>query len=89
MAKSSAESARHRLEPFSNAVVLPVFVFVAALVSFPKASELGPVFWAILVSLPVGKLIGITGGALIAMQLSPRATRTTARKARLPLWPHR
>ncbi|MBC7401869.1 MAG: Na+/H+ antiporter NhaA, partial [Microbacteriaceae bacterium] len=28
--------------------------------------ELSPVFWAIIVALPIGKLIGITGGALVA-----------------------
>jgi len=58
---------RHALEPWSNAVILPVFAFVATLVTIPDVSRtpLGPVFWAIVVALPVGKLIGITGGALV------------------------
>jgi len=65
---------RHLLEPWSNVIVLPVFAFVATLVVLPDLSTapLGPVFWAILIALPVGKLIGITGGALLARALSGR-----------------
>jgi Na+:H+ antiporter, NhaA family len=65
---------RHALEPFSNAIVLPVFAFVAALVVLPSArlDQLSPAFWAILVALPVGKLIGITAGGAIAVGLTRR-----------------
>ena len=68
MADGNAAKARHALEPVSNGVILPIFAFVAALVTLPTVSigELSPVFWAILVALPVGKLIGITAGATIA-----------------------
>jgi NhaA family Na+:H+ antiporter len=63
-----AERARHTLEPVSNVIILPVFAFVAALVTLPSVGlgELSPVFWAILVALPVGKLLGITIGATVA-----------------------
>jgi NhaA family Na+:H+ antiporter len=68
MAGKSAGRTRHALEPWSNGIILPVFAFVAALVVLPAVGigELSPVFWAIIVALPIGKLIGITGGALIA-----------------------
>ena len=43
-----------------------MFAFTASLVRFPavSAGELSPVFWGILIALPVGKLVGITAGAL-------------------------
>ena len=72
MADAPAARTRHALEPWSNVVVLPLFAVVAALVPLPtaKLSELSPAFWAVIVALPVGKLIGITAGALIAGGLS-------------------
>ncbi|HEV7956321.1 MAG: Na+/H+ antiporter NhaA [Microbacteriaceae bacterium] len=77
MANKVGAAARHAFEPWSNGFILPVFAFVAALVVFPNVplSQLSPVFWAIVVALPVGKLIGISGGALIADALSPRQDR--------------
>lgn len=74
MAPRGAARVRHSLEPISNGVVLPVFAFVAALVVIPQLGigELSPVFWAIVIALPVGKLVGITGGGLIASAISPR-----------------
>ncbi|MES2169656.1 MAG: Na+/H+ antiporter NhaA, partial [Actinomycetota bacterium] len=79
MESRSAAPARHALEPVSNLLVLPLFAFVAALVTVPAVglSELSPAFWAIVVALPVGKLIGITAGALAASAASrqPRAER--------------
>ncbi len=72
MADGVAGRARRALEPWSNAIVLPLFAFVAALVAIPNASlsQLSPAFWAIIVALPLGKLVGITGGALIATSLA-------------------
>jgi NhaA family Na+:H+ antiporter len=80
MGNRSGARIRHTLEPWSNGIILPLFAFVAALVMLPKVSvgQLSPVFWAILVALPVGKLVGITGGALVARQLSPRGKRGSA-----------
>jgi len=73
MAGGGAARARHALEPFSNLLVLPLFAFVAALVVIPDASGgLSPVFWAIVVALPVGKLVGITGAGMIASRLAGR-----------------
>jgi NhaA family Na+:H+ antiporter len=70
-ASRSSEAVRHAIEPWSNAVILPVFAFVATLVVIPDltTTPLGIVFWAIVLALPVGKLIGITAGALIASRL--------------------
>jgi NhaA family Na+:H+ antiporter len=75
MAGPSGGTARHTLEPVSNVVILPLFAFVAALVVIPSTSitDLSPVFWAVLIALPVGKLVGITAGAYIAMRLSKGA----------------
>ncbi|MFC0678080.1 Na+/H+ antiporter NhaA [Lysobacter korlensis] len=77
MAGSRATPTRHALEPWSNGLILPVFAFFAALVVFPAVSvgQLSPVFWAIVVSLPVGKLLGITGGMVLAGRLAARASR--------------
>lgn len=64
MARGPAGRVTHVLEPWSNAVILPLFAFSAALVPIPSVapSQLSPAFWAILVALPVGKLVGITLG---------------------------
>lgn len=73
----TAERTRHVLTPVSNVIILPVFAFIAALVTLPSVGlgELSPVFWAIVIALPVGKLLGITAGAVIAAFASrqPRA----------------
>lgn len=60
--QSEGMRARHVLEPWINAVILPIFAFFSALVMIPQVSlgELSPALWGIFVALPVGKLIGIT-----------------------------
>lgn len=67
MARRPAGRVTHVLEPWSNGLILPLFAFSAALVPIPHVapSELSPAFWAILVALPVGKLVGITLGGLL------------------------
>lgn len=77
MSGKSAGKTRHALEPVTNGVILPVFAFVAALVILPSVGlgELSPVFWAIVIALPVGKLIGITGGALVANRFASKRHR--------------
>jgi NhaA family Na+:H+ antiporter len=77
MAGSRASRTRHALEPWSNVVILPLFAFVAALVPIPPTplGELSPVFWGIVIALPLGKLIGITGGMMVAGRLAARASR--------------
>lgn len=72
LAPPAAVRTREALEPVVNAGVLPVFAFVAALVVVPTVglAGLSPVFWAILVALPVGKLLGITAGGMIASALA-------------------
>jgi NhaA family Na+:H+ antiporter len=72
LASSPGTAARHALEPFSNGIVLPVFAFVAALVTLPSVgiSQLSPAFWAIVIALPVGKLVGITAGGAIALRVT-------------------
>jgi NhaA family Na+:H+ antiporter len=54
-----------------------LFALVAALVPIPTANitELSPAFWAVIVALPLGKLVGITAGALLAMSLTRSGDR--------------
>ncbi len=79
LSPAPAESARERLEPLSNGIVLPLFAFTSASVAIPQVplGELSPVFWAIVVALPVGKLVGITAAGLIgqAALRVPKAER--------------
>ena len=79
MAGPSAATARTAIEPWSNAIILPLFAFTAALVALPTVGlgALSPVVLAIIVALPVGKLVGITGGVIIATRLgrSPSSHR--------------
>lgn len=76
MSPAPAERLRHGLEPTVNGLILPVFAFAAAFVVIPQVSptELSPAFWAILIALPVGKIIGIGAFGWLAMQLRPRGT---------------
>ena len=80
LAPGVAPRVRHALEPVSNAGILPVFAFTASLVVIPSigVTGLSPVFWGIAIALPLGKLAGITGGALIASRLMPAAERRAA-----------
>lgn len=83
MTDGVAGRTRHAIEPWSNVVILPLFAIVAALVPIPSVSlaQLSPAFWGVVVALPVGKIIGITAGAVIASSLAGRRSRT----ARLPV----
>jgi len=82
MAQQPALRARHALEPWVNAVVLPVFALSAALVAIPRVSpgELSPAFWAVVLALPVGKIVGIAVAGAIAQRLAhvPGAPRLAA-----------
>jgi len=70
VAQQPGVRARHLLEPWVNGIVLPLFALSAALVAIPAVGDgLSPVFWGILVALPVGKLVGITGAGWLAQRL--------------------
>jgi len=79
-APGPAGRARRALEPWINGAVLPLFALSASLVIVPQLGAGGPspVFWGVAVALPLGKLVGITAGALIARTLMPRAERAAA-----------
>ena len=74
MAPRAADPTRHALEPWVNGLVLPLFAFVAAFVVIPQVplEELSPAFFAILVALPVGKLVGIGAFGALAQMIRPR-----------------
>lgn len=74
MSPVPAGRTRHALEPTVNGVILPVFAFVAAFVVIPAVSptQLSPAFWAIVVALPVGKIVGIGLFGWIAMRIRPK-----------------
>jgi Na+:H+ antiporter, NhaA family len=84
LSPAPAESAREKLEPFSNGIVLPLFAFVSASVAIPQVplGELSPVFWAIVIALPVGKLFGITIAGFLGQVVLrvPKADRVTLRE---------
>ncbi len=75
-----AARVRHALEPAVNGLVLPLFALSASMVQIPevRAGGLEPVFWGVLVALPVGKIIGITAGAFVARAMVPAGERKTA-----------
>ncbi|WP_445997327.1 Na+/H+ antiporter NhaA [Okibacterium fritillariae] len=77
MALKPAMRTRHALEPVTNGFVLPIFAFSAALVAIPQVgvSELAAPFWATLIALPVGKMIGIGLGGWIASFFGPKGQR--------------
>ena len=79
-APGPAGRTRHAVEPWVNGIVLPLFAFSASMVVIPAigGDGLSAVFWGVLIALPVGKLIGITGGALIARALVPASERAAA-----------
>ncbi len=61
LAPRAAHKTRLALEPISSLMILPLFAFVAASVAIPgiAVGELSPVFWGILLALPLGKIVGI------------------------------
>ena len=69
--------ARHALEPTVNGVILPLFALSAAMVAVPRISptELSAPFWAIVLALPVGKLLGIGIGGWLGSALEQRRIR--------------
>jgi len=77
MARRPGGRAHYVLEPFTNAVALPLFAFAAAMVTIPRVrvSELSPAFWGILVALPVGKLVGITLAGWIGARMVGRDSK--------------
>jgi len=68
---------RHAIEPGINGVVLPLFALSAAMVAIPRVSpaELSAPFWAILIALPVGKMLGIGIGGWLGTALDQRRLR--------------
>lgn len=76
MPHAPAERVRHVLDPWVNALILPLFALAAAFVVIPALSptELSPAFWGIAVALPVGKIIGISVFGWLAMRIRPRGT---------------
>src|SRR5690606_13072935 len=83
LAPRAANRTRQRLEPWSNAVVLPLFAFTASLVVVPAADTDGwsPVFLALAIALPLGKILGIGVGGVLGSRLVPASER----RAALPL----
>jgi len=72
MAQQPAMRARHELEPWVNGIVLPFFALSAALVAVPQVSpaNLSPAFWGVALALPLGKIVGIMVGGVIAQRVA-------------------
>lgn len=64
MSRAPARRTVHVLQPWSNALILPLFAFTAASVAIPQIplTRLAAPFWGIVVALPVGKFVGIAAG---------------------------
>ena len=79
-APKPAARVRHALEPAVNGLILPLFALSASMVRIPEVREGGlePLFWGIAIALPVGKLVGITGGAYLARTMMPKGERRAA-----------
>ncbi|MBX3088798.1 MAG: Na+/H+ antiporter NhaA, partial [Cryobacterium sp.] len=79
LAEPAASKVKTKLEPITNQVILPIFAFTAASVLIPKVepAHLSPVFWAIVVALPLGKLVGISVAGFIASRLAVRRSDRT------------
>ena len=78
---SIARKAAHALQPFTNAIILPLFAFSAALVVIPNipVTELSPVFWGIAIALPLGKIIGVSiAGAAVWFFIHRHAVKKAA-----------
>jgi NhaA family Na+:H+ antiporter len=69
--RRTGHTLHENVEPWSNAIVLPVFAFASAAVIIPAVGigELSPTFWAVVIALPVGKVIGITLFGTIATRI--------------------
>ena len=71
-----AHSLVERIQPWSNAVALPVFAFFAVAIALPEFNgSVSPVFLGIAIGLPVGKAIGITLLALLAQRIAAPENR--------------
>ncbi|MEK6345198.1 MAG: Na+/H+ antiporter NhaA, partial [Curtobacterium sp.] len=77
--RPSGHTVHERVEPWSNGLVLPVFAFASAAVVIPGVglAELSPTFWAVVLALPVGKVIGITVFGSIATRIFRAPGRST------------
>ncbi|WP_022904809.1 Na+/H+ antiporter NhaA [Curtobacterium sp. B8] len=77
--RPSGHTVYERVEPFSNGLVLPLFAFASAAVVVPDVGlgELSPTFWAVVLALPVGKVIGITLFGSVATRIFRAPGRTT------------
>ncbi|MET0735988.1 MAG: Na+/H+ antiporter NhaA, partial [Microbacterium sp.] len=80
MGQQPALHARHAIEPWVNAVVLPIFAFSSASVLIPAVSpaQLSGAFWGVLVALPIGKIVGISLFGWLALRLEHRGRRPPA-----------
>jgi NhaA family Na+:H+ antiporter len=69
--ESPAERLEHRLHPWSAAVVVPIFALSAAGIPLAAAGEAlsDPVAHGIVAGLLVGKVVGVMGGAWLAVRL--------------------
>ncbi|NBU22875.1 MAG: Na+/H+ antiporter NhaA [Actinobacteria bacterium] len=65
-----------KIQPWTNTVALPLFAFFAVAISLPSfTAEISPVFPAIAVALPAGKIIGISVLAYLANRMASSKDR--------------
>lgn len=73
---SKSHSLTAKLQPYTNTFALPIFAFFAVGIALPQfESEISPVFPAIAIALPVGKIVGITVLAYLANKIASESDR--------------
>jgi NhaA family Na+:H+ antiporter len=73
---SKSHSLTAKLQPYTNTFALPIFAFFAVGIALPQfESEISPVFPAIAIALPVGKIVGITLLAYLANKIASESDR--------------
>ncbi len=73
---SKSHSLTAKLQPYTNTFALPIFAFFAVGIALPQfESEISPVFPAIAIALPVGKIVGITVLAYLANKFASESDR--------------
>jgi NhaA family Na+:H+ antiporter len=73
---SKSHSLTAKLQPYTNTFALPIFAFFAVGIALPQfEAEISPVFSAIAIALPLGKIVGITLLAFLANKIASESDR--------------
>lgn len=82
---ATGATADRALQPISRGLILPLFAFSASLIRLDGVTgdALGPVFLGVALALPLGKLVGVLAGGLLATAVLGRRAPDRLRPAEL------